>query len=307
MKPTFAALNRNAWGLFLFAAVLAAAWFGLNLRAPDLAVGRIPLRLWLMLVADAVLLYGLWRGLTRADFSQTTRVAAWVAVALILTTWIGTVWTLAVNGVFRQNIVSNVPALPVAIFLPVVLGSFMLTRSKAVGSLLDATPPSWLVGIQVYRILGGAFLVYWIHGAIPGAFALPAGIGDVATGLLALPAAVWVASGSPIGRRIGIRWNLFGLTDFAVAVTMGMLTSPGPAHLLAREHANTLIGTFPTVMVPAFAVPFSTLLHVLSLRQLKRVQGTATTARPDDEMGGNEVGKSLGPDGVHLFINALNP
>lgn len=277
MKPTVAALNRKAWGLFGLAAVLAAAWIGLNLLAPDLAVGRVPLRLGLMLVSDAVLLYGLWRGLARADFSPTTRVAAWLAVALILTAWIATAWTLAADGIFQRDI-GKVPMLPIAIFLPILLGSFVLTRSKAVGSLLDAIPASWLVGIQVYRILGGFILADWIHGALPGAFALPAGIGDVATGLLALPAAVWVASGSPIGRKIGIRWNLFGLTDFAIAVTMGMLTAPGPAHLLAREHPNIQIATFPTAMIPAFAVPFSTLLHVLSLRQLKRVQRTAAVA-----------------------------
>src|SRR5260221_7658249 len=189
MKPTVAALNRKAWSLFLLAAVLAALWIGLNLLAPDLTVGRIPLRLGLMLVSDAVVLYGLWRALARADFSPTTRVAAWLAVALVLTIWIAAIWTLAANGVFQQAI-GNVPVLPIAVFLPVLLALFVLTRSKAVASLLDATPASWLVGIQVYRILGGMFLVYWIHGTIPGAFALPAGIGDVATGLLALPAAM---------------------------------------------------------------------------------------------------------------------
>ena len=269
MEPTVAASSRKARGLFLLAAVLAAGWIGVNLLAPDLAVGRVPLRLLLMLVSDAVLLYGTWRGLARTDFSPTTRVAAWLAVALGLTVWIGTIWTLAVNGVFQRDI-GKVPVVPVAILLPVLLGFPVLTRSRAVASLLDATPASWLVGIQVYRVLGGVFLAYWIHGAVPGTFALPAAIGDVATGLLALPAAVWVASGSPVGRRIGVRWNLFGLADFAVATTLGMLTSPGPAHLLAREHPNTLIATFPTVMIPAFAVPFSALLHVLSLRQLKR-------------------------------------
>ena len=276
MKPTVAALNQKAWSWFLLAAVLAAAWIALNLMAPDLAVGRLPLRLGLMLVADAVILYGLWRGLARTDFSPTARVAAWLAVALVLTIWIAAAWTLAAKGIFQRDI-GKVPVLPLAIFLPVVVGLFVLTRWEAVASLLDAIPASWLIGIQVYRILGGMFLVYWINGAMPAAFALPAGIGDVATGLLALPAAVWVASGSPIGRRIGIRWNLLGLIDFAVAVTMGLLTSPGPAHLLARAHPNTQIATFPTVMVPAFAVPFSTLLHVLSLRQLKHVQETATT------------------------------
>ena len=277
MKLANAALNRKAWGLFLLAAILAGAWIGVNLLAPDLSVGPVPLRLALMLAADVVFLYGVWRALSRTDFSPTKRITAWLAVALVLTIWIATVWTLAANGVFQQAL-GKVPVLPIAIVLPMLIGFVALTRSKGVATLLDATPPSWLVGVQVYRILGSMFLVYWIRDAIPGAFALPAGIGDVATGLLALPAAVWVASGSPIGQKIGIRWNLLGLVDFAVAVTMGMLTSPGPAHLLARDHPNTLIATFPTVMVPAFAVPFSTLLHVLSLRQLKRLQGTATTA-----------------------------
>ena len=277
MKPAVDVLKPKAWGLFLLAVVLAAGWFGLNLAAPDLAVGRVPLRLWVMLICDALVLYGLWRGLARTRFSPTARVVAWLAAALVLVIWIGTIWVLGTNGKFQRAIIGSVPSLPIAIFVPVLLGSFVLTRWKAVRTLLDATPSSWLVGIQVYRILGGMFLVYWIGGSMPGAFALPAGIGDVATGLLALPAAVWVASGLPMGRRIGIRWNLFGLADFAVAITMGMLTAPGPAHLLARAHPNTQIATFPTVMIPAFAVPFSTLLHMLSLRQLKRMQSAATT------------------------------
>jgi hypothetical protein len=276
-NSTPAAPSRKAWGWFLLAGVLAAGWFGLNLLLPNLAVGPIPVRLMFILGWNAVFLFGLWRALARADFSPGGRVAAWLGAALVLTIWIAAAWVLAVNGVFRRGL-GNLPVLPVAILLPVLLGSFVMTRSRAVASLLDATPASWLVGLQVYRILGAMFLVYWIRGGMPGAFALPAGIGDVATGLLALPAAVRVASGVPTGRRIGIRWNVLGLTDFAVAITMGMLTSPGPAHLLAREHPNVQIATFPAAMTPAFVVPFSILLHVLSLRQLKRTPAISTTA-----------------------------
>lgn len=276
MNPAVAALNRKSRNLFLLAAVLAILWIGLDFLAPDLAVGRIPFRLVVMIACDGVFLFGLWRALVRAGFSAAARVAAWSAVALILAIWLGAIWTLAVKGVFQRDI-GNVPVLPIAIFLPVVLGLFAVTRSEGVGRLLDATPASWLVGIQVYRILGGMFLVYWIRDAIPGAFALPAGIGDVATGLLALPAAAWVASGSPKGTAIGIRWNVLGLIDFTIAIATGFLTSPGPGHLLALDHPNTLIATFPTAMIPGFAVPFSILLHALSLRQLKRAQGTKTT------------------------------
>ena len=287
LEPAVGSLNRKAWGLFLLAVVVAAAWIGVALWAPNLSVGPVPLRLGLMLITDAVILYGLWQALTRADVSPTTRLTAWLGVALLLTAWIAVVWVLAANGMFQRSI-GQVPSLPIAIFVPIILGSFVLTRSRAVGSLLDATPASWLVGVQVYRILGGFILADWIRGTIPGAFGLPAGVGDVLTGLLALPAAVWVASGSPVGRRIGIRWNVLGLVDFGIAVMMGTLTSPGPAHLLARDHPNTQLATFPTVMIPALAVPFSTLLHLLSLRQLKRMQPTATPARQETVVGARQ-------------------
>jgi hypothetical protein len=283
MRPAVAALNRKAWGLFGLAAAAAVGWFGFNLLAPNLAVGTVPFRLVVTLAVDGIILYGLWRALARTSLSQSRHVAVWVAVALVLAVWIATAWTLAVGGVFRRGI-GPVPTLPIAIIVPVVVGSIALTRSRAVGALLDATPASWLVGLQVYRVLGGMFVVYWLRGTLPAAFALPAGIGDVLTGLLALPAALWVATGSPVGRRIAIRWNVLGLIDFAVAITMGMLTSPGPAQLLAREHPNLQIATFPTAMIPAFVVPFSTLLHVLSLRQLKRMRGTAAPATQEPAM-----------------------
>jgi hypothetical protein len=284
MERADAALNRKAWGLLLAALVLAAAWFGVNLLGPGVVVGPVPLRLGFVLAWNAVLLYGLWRALARSDFSPGGRVAAWLTGALVLAAWITVAWALAVNGVFRRDLFGNVPTLPIAIVLPILVGSLVLTRSKAVGSLLDTTPASWLVGVQVYRVLGAAFLVSWIRGTMPGAFALPAGVGDVATGLLALPAAVWVASGLGIGRRIGVRWNVLGLVDFAVAVMLGMLTSPGPAHLLARDHPNTAIAAFPAAMTPAFVVPFSTLLHVLSLRQLKRAARRGSSAAEEPRL-----------------------
>jgi hypothetical protein len=145
-----------------------------------------------------------------------------------------------------------------------------LMRSNRIASLLDAMPLSWLIGLQLYRILGGIFLVNWAHGAIPGVFALPAGIGDTTVGLLALPAARWASSGSPAGRRVGISWNLLGLTDFAVAIAMGLLSSPGPLQVFALDHPNVQVGTYPTVMIPAFGVPSSIILHGLSLWQLRR-------------------------------------
>jgi len=40
--------------------------------------------------------------------------------------------------------------------------------------------------------------------------------------------------------------------------------------LIVPSIPNTGVGLYPTVLIPAFAVPSSILLHVLSLRQLRR-------------------------------------
>ena len=142
--------------------------------------------------------------------------------------------------------------------------------SKRVGQVLDAMPASWLVALQVYRVFGAVFLAGALRGVVPGVFGLPAGIGDMLTGLIAVPAAIAVAAGTAEGRKAAILWNIFGLSDFAVAITLGLITSPGPLQLIVPSVPSIGAGAYPNVLTPAFVVPSSILLHALSLRQLRR-------------------------------------
>jgi len=183
-------------------------------------------------------------------------------------------WSAAITGAFRFD-PASVPLLPLAIFLPVIVGVPVLLRSRRIGEVLDAMPATWLVALQVSRVFGSIFLVYWARGISPGIFALPAGIGDVLTGLFALPVAIALASGGNEGRRAAIAWNIFGLLDFAVAVSLGLLTAPGPLQLIVPSIPNAVAGLYPTVLIPAFTVPSSILLHALSLRQLSRPASVA--------------------------------
>jgi hypothetical protein len=140
-------------------------------------------------------------------------------------------------------------------------------------------PANWLIGLQAYRVIGGVFFLNWLAGFAPGVFAIPAGTGDVITGLMALPTAIALASGRPGSVRAALIWNLFGVTDLVVAVTMGALTSPGALRRLAFDHPNLTTGMYPTAIIPAFTVPTSLVLHALSLRQLqRRMRPTAAVA-----------------------------
>jgi len=164
----------------------------------------------------------------------------------------------------------GIPTLPPAIFLPIIIGLIVLLPSKRIGAVLDAIPSSWLVGLQLYRVLGGIFLVGWLQGRIAGEFALPAGSGDVLVGLLALPVAYLLHKQARGAVALAIAWNVLGIIDLASAVSMGTLTQPGPLQLIIPAVPNLQLGTYPTVLIPAFAVPSSILLHALSLRQLRR-------------------------------------
>ena len=226
------------------------------------------------LFVAGIVLFGLRRALARTTLAGADRRAVWLEVAVPFTLWLAAVWVVSVQGaLFRPvpSIIPNVPTLALAIVIPVIVGLVLLARSTRVRALLAATPAPWLIGAQVYRVMGAIFLINWAHGALPGDFALPAGYGDIAVGLLALPVALWVSSRSASGRTAGILWNVLGLADLTIAVSMGAMTSPGPIHFFALDHPNVLIATFPTVLIPAFAVPVSFILHVLSLWQLRRV------------------------------------
>jgi hypothetical protein len=258
------------WRVLLWVAPLTVFWLGLNYWVPGLQASGVPSTASRLAIHIAIVL-GLWLALERTELSPRRRLGVWLGIVAPYTLWLAVIWSAAINGVFRPG--NNTPPLvPLAIFLPVIVGVPILLRSKRIGEVLDAMPTSWLIGLQVYRVLGGIFLVGWARGVIPGIFALPAGIGDVTTGLLALPVAYYLASRNGDAMRSAIAWNIFGLIDFTIAVGIGLAIAPGPLQLIVPSIPNAGGGLYPTVLIPAFAVPSSILLHVLSLRQLRRAR-----------------------------------
>jgi hypothetical protein len=269
--------SRAAWRGLLWFAPLTAVWMLLIYRWPAIPASGVQTTIH-QLSAHGLIALGLWLGLERTNQTPTQRRKIWLAVLIPYTLWFAVAWSAAINGVFHPD-TTPLPALPLAIFLPLIVGAPVLLLSERIGQVLDAMPATWLVALQLYRVFGSWALAAWMRGTLPGAFALPAGIGDVLTGLLALPAAIALASGTAEGRRTATLWNIFGLTDFAVAITMGVITSPGPLQLIVPGVQSIGAGDYPGVLTPAFVVPSSILLHALSLRQLRRRSRAEATRR----------------------------
>lgn len=142
---------------------------------------------------------------------------------------------------------------PETLFATLAVG-YLVLLSRTVRAIIANVPQHWLIGIQTFRVLGGVFLIRYFQGELPGIFAIPAGVGDVVTGILAPLVAYWWFAGKPYARVAAIAWNLFGMADLANAVAIGALT---------RGAGGGIV--FPIVLIPMYGVPRAFLMHSYSL------------------------------------------
>lgn len=230
-----------------------------------------------LVLAPAVML--VWAGLARMRAPTERHLTACIAMTTVLFAWWAVIQALGAQNVFwAGDGVETGPLVLATMVIPVAASLFVLARSGRVGDLIDAIPLSWLVGAQFYRVLGVIFLVLWLDGRLPADFAVSAGWGDIAVGVLAVLVAWMVHRGVRIANRAVLGWSIFGIADLIAAVGLGVLTSPGTLHLLALDNPNLYATAYPLVMVPAFAVPISLILHGLVFVKLRRLKRDTTNA-----------------------------
>ena len=193
-------------------------------------------------------------------------VAGWAILAL----WFaGTLAALAA-GAFEQG-PSEAP-LPImaAVALPVLVFALAYRGSARIRDFALGLDLRFLTALQGWRVIGGVFLMLYFYDMLPGMFAWPAGLGDVAVGLAAPFVVLAMVTGTPGWRRGVLALNVAGLVDFAVALSSGLLTSPTSFGILAGDIDTSIVMTIPLGLIPAFGVPFFILMHLISLIQLRR-------------------------------------
>jgi hypothetical protein len=145
-----------------------------------------------------------------------------------------------------------------------------------------------VAGIQAWRFAGLGFIALYVYGVLPGLFAWPAGLGDMAIGVTA-PLVALALRRQPAfaaGRLFRV-WNLLGILDLVVAVSMGGLSS------VLGYGISDVITTFPMaqmplVLIPTFLVPLFLMLHIASLLQagwLRKAGRVCSWAEPTIQCG----------------------
>lgn len=217
-----------------------------------------------------VLLFGLARALRRASWQTKERATVLWSAFLVLVGWLLVAIATSLARFYAPQ--SGAPTIQYGVLGPIVIGVLLFRSWPLLRRALDAVPQEWIVRVQFYRVLGVIFLILYAGRLLPGIFALPAGLGDTLVGILAPFVAVFYArSPEAAARRVRL-WNLLGITDLVIAVTLGFLTSPSPLQIAAFDRPSGLIATFPLAVIPVFAVPLSILLHFASLHKLRQAE-----------------------------------
>ena len=185
--------------------------------------------------------------------------------------WCAAAWAISCGGFFQDAGGWNVADIPgfllFGTLMTLPLGAIALGwyRSRAFRGFVESIPLPTLIGSQAYRLAGIVFLWMYAEGLMPPQIGVVAGCADAFIGITALPLA-WAVAGNIDGvRRLAIGWNLIGIADFLVSVSMVSLSFIG---VLALHPAPVRIGLHPLALISLFQLPLSIAIHLLALRRL---------------------------------------
>jgi hypothetical protein len=193
---------------------------------------------------------------------------------VILLGWLAAAITLAAMGVYHIG-ASDLPTIQYGILLPILVGALLIWRSETTNRIIAAVPQQWLVGVQLYRALGVIFLILYATGKLPGQFAWPAGLGDIAIGLSAPLVGLAYARAPHKAAGLVVAWNVLGILDLIVAVGTAFMTAPSRFVSLEVQPTSDLMTVLPMALIPVYLVPISIVLHLASLTKLRREAGAA--------------------------------
>ena len=220
-------------------------------------------------VTVIAILYGLHRSLVEAGWPEADRARTFRASSALLLGWLAVTIVLGALGVYHVGS-TEIPTIQYGILLPILAGALLIWRSETAKSVIAAVPQPWLVGVQLYRALGVIFLILYATGKLPALFAWPAGIGDIAIGLLAPIVGVAYARAPRKAASLVAGWNVFGILDLVIAVGTGFATAPSLLQPIEVQPTSDLMTVLPMVLIPVYLVPLSILLHLASLAKLRR-------------------------------------
>jgi hypothetical protein len=173
------------------------------------------------------------------------------ATYVVLAIWAGVVMTAIAAGVFASDGLFRL-ARPASLVIPIVAVAIGYRASARFRNYLLSLDLRLVLAAQLWRVIGIAFLFGLAFDQLPAGFAVPAGIGDIATGIAAFAVVLSLGNGSLTRRRL-YAFTALGVGDFIIAIATGL---EPPA-----------LNAWPWAIFPAIMIPFFAILHLVAVLQ----------------------------------------
>jgi hypothetical protein len=199
-----------------------------------------------------------------------SRAGASVIISALLVVWLSLISWFGATEAFVAPGGAPPLRLLAVVLGPVIVFLIAYRVSAAVREFVLMADLRFITATQAWRFGGFAFLALYTYGVLPGYFAWPAGLGDMAIGA----AAPWMLVG--LAREPGfaasrkfVSWNVLGILDLIVAVTVGAVVPLLFPNVISSIPTGAMT-RLPLVLIPGFFVPGYIILHVIALTHARR-------------------------------------
>ncbi len=186
----------------------------------------------------------------------------------MLIAWLVYVSLLSLAGVFRVG--GLPPRIPLLLILPAFAFMTYFFRSQETKDLIAATPASWLVYAQSFRVVVELMLhALFLKGVLPKAGTYEGYNYELVIGITALAVGYWGYTRKALPKIALIIWNVSGLATLATIVFIMISHAYFPGIYSNPEKLNIAdFGSFPYTLLAGFLMPLAVFMHVFSLKKL---------------------------------------
>ena len=194
---------------------------------------------------------------------------------IVLSIWILLLMVLGFSGVL--NDFSSFPPRMILVLIVPMLAIVWFTATGSSDDFLSKMPAAWIVKMQGFRVIVEIF-IWWafIDKLLPIQMTFEGRNFDILVGLSAPLVAFWYLKEDKKKPLWVLIWNILGLILLFNIIIIAVLSMPTPKQYFFDGPANTIVATFPWILLPGILVMLAFALHLLSIKQMLRMLKTAS-------------------------------
>jgi hypothetical protein len=196
-----------------------------------------------------------------------------LALGAVLGLWTGIAAAAAAAGWLT---IGQPPVVGVFVALPLIAAALFASSASGRRALMSL-PLTLIVGLNICRVFAVMFLALAMQGRLSGPFPYSAGLGDIITGLAAIPLLRLMLRQQANAAAIRA-WNAFGMADLVAAISLGVMSAQGSALQVFEAPGSAAMQHLPWSFVPTVLVPIYMIMHAIVWAKLR--QPTSTRLAP---------------------------